>query len=73
VSDAVQVAIIVGFFGVITATISLFGVYIARQTHTLINSRMDEMLKLTRSESRAEGVAAGEQAQRDRANSEPQP
>ena len=65
-SDAVLIAAIVALSTVVTAVIGLFGIYIARTTHTLINSRMDEMLKLTRSESRAEGVAAGEQAQRDR-------
>ena len=71
-SDTVLVALIVGMFGLITAVIGLFGIYIARSTHTLINSRMDEMLKLTRSEARSEGVAAGDQAQRDR-NSASQP
>jgi hypothetical protein len=63
-SDAVLIAVIVTIGSVVTATISGFALYQATQTHKLINSRMDELLALTRSEARAEGVAAG-QAQRE--------
>ena len=37
-----------------------------QKTHQLINSRLDELLKAARSLAHAEGVAEGEQAQRDR-------
>lgn len=40
----------------------------ATTTHDLVNSRMTELLEVTRAASRAEGQAAGEQAQRDRAS-----
>ena len=67
-SDAVLIAIIVGIFGTITALIGVVGIYISRSTHLLINSRMDELLRVAQIAARAEGVAAGEQSQRDRSN-----
>lgn len=79
-SDAVLIALIVGFFGSLTALISAIGVIVAQRTHKLINSRMDELLAAARAEgasqaviARAEGVAAGEQSQRDRAAPSDQP
>ena len=68
-SDQVVVALI-GMVGVVmVALIGLLGAVLAqtKATHKLINSRMTELLELTRTASRAEGVAAGEQSQRDRA------
>ena len=72
-SDAVLIALI-GVFGSIAAgAIAAAAAYFAakaaaqgKETHQLINSRMDELLAAARALSRAEGVAAGEQAQRDR-------
>lgn len=73
-SETVQLAIIAGFFGVLTTLIAAVAAYFAagaraqsKVTHTQINSRMDELLTQARSLARAEGVAAGEQSQRDRA------
>ncbi len=66
-SDAVLVAVIVAISGVVTASISAFALIQTRQTHALINSRMDELLRQARLLARAEGVAQGEQSQRDRA------
>ena len=37
-----------------------------QKTHRLINSRMDELLEAARALARAEGVAQGEQAERER-------
>ena len=54
-SDAVLISIIVGFFGTLSAAISAYALTVTRETHKLINSRMDELLALTR----AAGVAAG--------------
>lgn len=71
-SDPVLIAIIVAGSGIVTALIGVAGIRASNRTHTLINSRMDELLALTRTEARAEGVAAGEQSQRDRAAG-PQP
>jgi hypothetical protein len=73
VSEPVLVALI-GLLGVVlVALIGLLTAVLvqAKATHKLINSRMTEMLELTRVAYRAEGVAAGEQAQRDR-TAEPQ-
>lgn len=66
-SDAVLIAAIVALSTVVTASISGYALIQSKQTHMLINSRMDELLAAARAASRAEGVAAGEQSQRDRA------
>lgn len=70
-SDLVIVALISAVGSVCAAVIAAAALVQSRTTHHLINSRMDEMLALTRTASLAEGVARGEQAQRDRA-AEPQ-
>lgn len=66
-NDAVLIAIIVGAFGTVTSVISAVALYVSRDTHRLINSRMDELLAITRSEALAEGVATekADQALRD--------
>jgi len=71
-SDAVLVALIVTIGTAVTAAISGYALIQTKQTHMLINSRMDELLAAARAASRAEGVAAGEQSQRDR-SSTPEP
>ena len=65
-SDAVMIAMIVALSGIVTATISAFALIQTKQTHMLINSRMDELLRTATTLARAQGVAAGEQSQRDR-------
>ena len=65
-SDAVAVALIAAVGSTAAAVISAIALRQSRSTHTLINSRMDEFLTEARKASRAEGVAAGEQSQRDR-------
>jgi hypothetical protein len=52
---------------IVAATVSSFALIQSRTTHTLINSRMDQLLKMAASLAHAEGVALGEQSQRDRA------
>jgi len=66
VSDVVLVAIIVSVSGIVTATISAFALIQTKATHNLINSRMTELLRVAAAAAHAEGVAAGEQSQRDR-------
>lgn len=73
-SDAVLVAFVVTTGTIVNA---LIGAFILRQsqrngsqvaaTHDLINSRMTELLKAATENAHAQGVAAGEQSQRDRA------
>lgn len=41
---------------IIVALIGVVGVKVSRDTHVAVNSRMDEMLSLTRIASHAEGV-----------------
>ena len=66
-SDAVLISLIVAGSAIITSSIGVIGIRAANRTHDLINSRMTELLDLTRAQARAEGYGAGEQAQRDRA------
>ena len=56
-SDAVLISIIVGFFGTLSAAISAYALTVTRSTHKLINSRMDELLELTRAAGIRTGVA----------------
>lgn len=72
-SDSVLIALIVAASAIVTGLIGYAGLRQGqangkqtRETHFLINSRMDELLRMTRESARAEGVAAGEQSQRDR-------
>jgi len=68
-SEAIIVAAITAATTIVTAVIAVIGALLARKldsVHLLINSRMDELLRLAASAARAEGVAAGEQSQRDR-------
>ena len=65
-SDAVLVALIVTIGSVVTGSIAAMALQQSRQTHMLINSRMDELLAAARALARAEGVLLGEQNQRDR-------
>ena len=78
-SDIVLVAFISAGGACVTGLISIFVLLGVRtvgdkltRTHELINSRMTEMLELTRLAARADGVAAGEQAQRDRDSVSPE-
>jgi hypothetical protein len=72
VSDAVVVSLIGAVGAIIAALIAGFALVQTRATHQLINSRMTELLDLTKTAARAEGKAEGEQAQRDRpADSQP--
>ena len=66
-SDIVLVAIIAAVSSTVAAAISALALVQTRTTHTLINSRMDQLLRMASTLARAEGVAAGEQSQRDRA------
>lgn len=66
-SDAVLISLIAAGGSIVTAFIAAGALIQSRTTHTLINSRMDELLRAARALARAEGVAAGEQSQRDRA------
>lgn len=63
-SDAVVVALIVSVPPTIVALLSWRQ---SRANHYLINSRMTELLQAATGQARAEGVATGEQSQRDRA------
>jgi hypothetical protein len=67
--DAAVVAIVVavGAVAAIGAAV-LAGMALdqIQKTHQLINSRMDELLDAARALARAEGVAQGEQAERER-------
>lgn len=65
-SDTVIVAVIAAIGSCLAAVISAAALLKTRQTHLLINSRMDQLLALAASLARAEGVAQGEQAQRER-------
>jgi hypothetical protein len=65
-SDLVIVAIVGTIGSIITSVIAAAAVMQTRQTHQLINSRMTELLRIAQQAARAEGVAAGEQSQRDR-------
>lgn len=65
-SDAVAIALIVAIGSIVTSIIGVVGIVLAQRTHHLINSRMDELLAAARALARAEGVAVGEQSQRDR-------
>ncbi len=67
----------VALVAAVAATIGvIIGLYSARQartaaataeaTHLLVNSKMAELLDATRGQAHAEGVTAGEQAERDR-------
>lgn len=78
-SDAVIISLIGTVGAVLAALISAFALRQsaangrqAVQTHELVNSRMTELLSAATGRASAEGVIAGEQAQRDRA-SEAQP
>jgi len=64
-SDAVAVALIGMMGAILVALIANWRQ--GKSTHELINSRMTELLLLAAKAARAEGVAAGEQSQRDRA------
>ncbi len=63
---AVLIALIAAIGSVTTAVISVFALRMARATHVLVNSRTTELLEATAGQARAEGMAAGEQAARDR-------
>lgn len=53
------------FFGLLIVALNLIGLYKNRQTHKLINSRMTELLKLTRTAAKAEGVIEGVATQKE--------
>lgn len=65
-SDPVLIALIAAIASMVSAVVSSVAVVRIRQTHDLVNSRMTELLEVARGRSRAEGVIAGEQAERDR-------
>lgn len=65
-SDVVLVAIIAALGSITSALVGSATFYISRNTHKLINSRMDELLQSARALARSEGQAEGEQLQRDR-------
>jgi hypothetical protein len=65
-SDAIIVAFVVTLGTIITSSIGALALVQSTRTHKLINSRMDELLDAAREVARAEGLAAGEQAERDR-------
>src|SRR5690606_32308258 len=67
VSDAVIVAVIAAVGLTVNGIIGLIGVRQGRDTHTLINSRVTQLLETTEKLARAEGVHEGEQSQRERA------
>lgn len=62
-TDAVQIA----FIAILPATLASLGALIAsmrnkaaiQEVHQVVNSRMDQMLELTRKSSKAEGVKEG--------------
>ena len=58
-SDEVLVALITGFFSILTNALTLIGmVYLNRnvtKTHNAVNSKMSELLALTATSARAEG------------------
>lgn len=60
ISDSIWIALI----SIIPATVlslpGILAVIQSRKTHQLVNSRMSELLELTRKASRAEGVKEGE-------------
>jgi hypothetical protein len=58
-SDTVILAIIAIVPSTLAAILSFLALNKARATHLLVNSRMDELLKITKSASRAEGVIEG--------------
>lgn len=73
-SDAVIISLIAAIGSIASAAIAAYAVIQVgrargsiKETHLLINSRMTELLRVAGEAARAEGIAAGEQAQRDRA------
>jgi hypothetical protein len=72
-SDAVLIALISAGASLVTACISALVLMQSRRngdqakvTHELVNSRMSELLAAATGQAKAEGIASGEQAQRDR-------
>lgn len=61
-SDAVLIAIVTGSVTIIVTIATLFVNYKIERIHRQINSRMDELLKINKSASRAEGVLEGKEA-----------
>lgn len=59
-TDAILISVIAGVAAVFAATVSAYFSYravaISRETHLIVNSRMEEFLRLARLASRAEGV-----------------
>jgi hypothetical protein len=65
--DIITVTLTITALGSMSAAaISLWALIQGKQTHKLINSRMDELLKAAKDLARAEGIASGEEAQRNR-------
>jgi hypothetical protein len=60
---------IVAAIPTVPAAISAYSAYRAertsRETHKIVNSRMDELLTINRAQSRQEGVIEGERRERD--------
>jgi hypothetical protein len=65
-SDVVLVALIAALGSVVSACVGAATFIVSRNTHLLINSRMDELLTSARELARVEGKAEGEQVQRER-------
>jgi hypothetical protein len=74
-SDAVAIALITAVASMVTTIISALVLVQSRKngdsqkaTHELVNSRMSELLAAATGQAHAEGIASGEQSQRDRAS-----
>jgi len=72
-TDAVEIAIITGSGAIITGTISAISLYITAriqrkqdEIHHQIDGRMTELLEITKSSSKAEGVIQGTKDEKDK-------
>jgi len=70
-SDAVIIAGISGFVSIVSLLITSLVKKKVDSTHKLINSRMDEMLKLTKEKGEAEGNLKGREEQKAETNAKP--
>lgn len=65
-SDGIVIALIVTLGTIVNALIGLVALRQARSTHELVNGVSHELRIAETGQAHAEGVTAGEQAQRDR-------
>lgn len=69
-SDAVQIQLIVSIASVLVAIASTCFAYMAhkaaKETHTLFNSRMTELMRLAKAAAKAEGVKEEKERQKPR-------